>query len=299
MNNTLTGPVALLKSSWAFYRAHWKTLVSLVAVPYLAVLVGNVLSASGKDAGLLPLIIVGALLSIAGAVFMVVATSGTISAVDKLSKNPAEAVSFRAQYKIGLGLFWALVLVGIIRGVGSMGSFFLFVIPGIMFVVYTAFCAFALVVDGKHGISAFTESFAIVRGRWWKTLGRFVVLGLVYIVLFLIVAGLEYALGQVGRSVIVVNILNGILTLAFMPFALIYSYHLYVELRTTRREGDTTAFKRWLIAFMVIGVIGFVMLFLSIPLVALNQARIKAQSLQAGLTVPTGTDIPTNGNLVK
>jgi hypothetical protein len=62
-------------------------------------------------------------------------------------------------------------------------------------------------------------------------------------------------------SVVLALLLQVILTGAMGPIAITYTYKLYVSLKSTRMSGvHTGTFKKWLIAFLVIGIIAVILI---------------------------------------
>ncbi len=261
----ITGPVELLKSAWSFYRSHWKQLCAVVLIPYAAMYIGSVLQSTKNPL----LLILGILVSIAGGVYLIAGYAALVDAMKKIAADPSGSLSLKAQFKAGFSIFWPMVLVGLITYVVTLGSMLVFIIPGFIVGIYISFGLFALVLDGKRGFSALTESFSVVRGRWWHVFGRLIVVGLVNAVLMLIIVGLLYV-SSAGTTV--TAIARVIVNIAFIPFALTYLYHLYSSLKATRSpEVQTKNFKRWLVVFLIV----FVLFVFTIPVIlaSLNSAR--------------------------
>lgn len=70
-------------------------------------------------------------------------------------------------------LFAVLFLTGLI----TLFGFLLFIIPGLIFLVWFSFAAIIAVIEGK-GVSAIKESKALVAGRFWPVAGRLFVLSI-------------------------------------------------------------------------------------------------------------------------
>ncbi len=255
----LESPSSLLKSSWAFFKTNWKILTLIVGLPTAVMTVGQLLTLTGNAV----LIVIAVILSIAAAIFSVASSPAAIDTVRTIIKDPSIVITLKGQYKVGFGFFWAVVLVAILQGLVAFGSIVLFVIPGIIVSLYIGMSMFACVLDGKKGLSTLTESYSLVRNRWWAVLGRLVILGLVfigiYIVYSIIVAGLMFLVNLIiGSSAVVVATLitNLIINVVVSSFVMVYMYKLYSALKVTRQADVTTvAFRKWLIAFIVIGVL--------------------------------------------
>jgi hypothetical protein len=204
--------------------------------------------------------------------------------------EPSAVIDLKSQYKLGFGLFWSLALVGLIACFSFLGSFVILVIPGVVVAVYATMYITSVVIDGKRGFSAFTESYSLVKGRWWGVFGRMlffsVVIGIPYLVLFFLVSLALMALGVDSHSASG-NSISSLISLAISasitPLAYSYIYKLYMSLKATRQaEVSTVAFKRWMIAFTIIGPIAFFLIIAStISLAVLNGYRQAAEARSA------------------
>jgi len=293
MNPQLTGPAALFSSAWKLYRDHWKIIVPIVILPALGSYIGQLLALTHSVAPA----VIGGLIGVAAAIFSIAMAPALINAIHRLSTEPGALITLKGQYRIGFGLFWPVILLGIINGLVVFGSFFFLVIPAIIVGVYCCFYAFALVIDGKRGFSALTESYSLVKGRWWPVLGRLLFFIVAYIFVWLILAGLAFVLGKAfgvhapvagtaisTGSFVIGMVVNLIGTSILIPLGLVYMYGLYMSLKATREASvETGFFKKWLIAFICVGVAGVVMSFVAAPLILLSLARSRASSAEADL----------------
>ncbi len=69
-------------------------------------------------------------------------------------------------------VFWSYLWVSILVGVITLLGTIALVIPGIIFFVWFAFSALAVVLDGKKGNEALFASKAVVKGRFFSVLWR-------------------------------------------------------------------------------------------------------------------------------
>jgi len=148
----------------------------------------------------------------------------------------------------------------------TYGSIVLLVIPGILVGVYTCLSLFTFVIDGKRGFGALIESYSLVKGRWWATFGRLVLLaivcavaGIIYEIVMLILASV---LGAMLPSV-VVSILVALAVFVFeaglVSYIMVYMYQLYTALKKTRTVGvSDTVIRPWLISFLILGIFVFI-----------------------------------------
>jgi hypothetical protein len=256
-----TGPVKLFSDSWNFYKAHWKILVPIVIFPSLLVIIGQIFGKTGSDSGSVILMVLSALFMLAGFIATIAMQPAAVNTLRTLHSDSSSPVKFWDQYKFGFKWFWWVLLLIIVQGFILLGSTILFLVPGIIVAGYVSMYLFALVLDEKKGFSAFTESYSVIKGRWWGTLGRVLFLGLIYVIASIIVSIIGKILTSPlppasSLSVSISLVLSLLLSVVFGPLSLVYVFKLYLSLKETRLLNvPTSAFKKWLIAFLVIGII--------------------------------------------
>lgn len=314
VNAKLIGPIELVSSSWKLFRAHWKLLISIVILPSAITTVAQLLFNTGYPA----FVILGLILIVVAILLGIVMQPAAISAIHRLSVETGAQLTVKGQYKIGFTYFWSIVLLIILQVFIMIGSFALLIIPGIIVSTYVGMYILARVLDDKRGFAAFSESFSLVKGRWWKVIGRLLFMGLVFAVFALVVSGLGYILnlisgfGPKSEGAIAVSLLASLVSNAILgPLALVYIYKLYVSLKSTRLSGVSTAmFKKWLVAFLVIGIVALVAALAILPaivLTSLGSAREKAAEAYANAMAQQaeverlvqesiGTTSPVQGN---
>lgn len=86
----------------------------------------------------------------------------------------------------------ALYVLGV--GIGLLAL----IVPGIYLAIRWFFAAQAAVVDGMGPVGALRRSGELVRDRWWRTLGRLLVAGLVFGLVVLLLGLLAAAAGSNG-----------------------------------------------------------------------------------------------------
>lgn len=276
----LDGPITLFKFGWNLLIKHWGKLLIVMIVPMVIFVVGVLFIVTGSTITT----VLGVLVMITGIAFSIASVPATIKIIHKVTVSPETLISIKEEYKFGFSVFWSFLLVSIIGGLVSAGSFTLLIIPGIFIAVCIITYKFSFIVDEKRGFSALIESFSLVRGRWWKVFGRVLFMILVVFVAYLINFGLSYLVGMLPT---VLEIIFGIIvgfafTVFYSSFSYAYLYRLYVSLKQSRAtDVSTSTFRGWIIAFLCIGAIliplAFLGAFSSIVLASLNVARGKAQ----------------------
>jgi F0F1-type ATP synthase membrane subunit c/vacuolar-type H+-ATPase subunit K len=293
----IDGPTQLFSFGCKLLTGHWKVLVPILILPSISSYIGQLLAQTHQ----IVFVIIGVLISIASAGFSVAMVPAVVNAVHRISTDPSATFSLKGQYKFGFSYFWPVILIGLILGFVNIGSLVLLVIPGIVIWVYSCLYLFALVIDDKRGFSALTESYALVRGRWWPVFGRILFLGLAMFIIWLILLGVVFIIGAASGlhisslvqtsgqpasfsfTVFIISaILNLIGTCVIAPIGIGYVYKMYVSLKSVRNPNiQTKTFKRWLIAFTIIGPVVIIMMFISMYLLWASQLDWKSDSYRA------------------
>ncbi len=209
----------LLGSSLALYKQHlWK----LIGVQLAQVLAGFLFA---------PLMVVAVLSGPAAAMWVIGGMTFVFLALTTLVTLTSiyifhQGMGVGGALKLAFGSFFSYLWLVIAVTLTIMGGSLLLVVPGIIFAGWFVLSIYVFVVEGKKGFGAMMASKEYVRGYWWDVMGRLLVLGLIsaaFQLLFMLPAMLG---GQTVQ-----NILGSISNLLFAPFALIYSYLIYQNLK--------------------------------------------------------------------
>jgi hypothetical protein len=234
---------SLFGKSWARYKGHFWTLVQICLLPAFVIAVGDLLMSRQAESA----VILGSIINIIGIAVTIMATVALITAI-------AHGMDFGHAYDRGVKLFWPAVLIAALNLFVLFGGFLIFIIPGILFIVWVAFANYALVLDGKHGLDALLTSKEYVKGYWWETFGR----GLLLFVLFFVVMLVLYLPSLYFFGEVVGGAVYAILLLLFVPFSFCYSFEFYDNLRRLKPElagQPVKEGKRLFIVFMILGII--------------------------------------------
>ena len=100
---------------------------------------------------------------------------------------------------------WGYLLITILIWFFIILAYLFFFIPGVIISVYLAFSVFVFIDEEKRNMDALKRSWSLVKGNWWKVFGR--------VVLCLILS---------------------------MPFAIIFMYLIYLELKKIKETQIST-----------------------------------------------------------
>lgn len=128
-------------------------------------------------------------------------------------------------------VFWRLLVVSLLFGIGVGIGFLLFIIPGLVLMVMWALVAPVTVLERPGILGAFGRSRELVRGNGWSVFGVLVIV-FVAVALISIAAGTaSNSLGSVGRALVQWGV-----NAAVAPLSALSASVLYFALRSHPHE---------------------------------------------------------------
>jgi Fe2+ transport system protein B len=215
----------VIGEAWNLYKAHWRHLLSISFVVYLAVaIIGVVLVALLTWFGA----ILAALISLVALFWL---QAALVKAVDDIRDGRAD-LSVGDTFEAARAHLAAVLVAGLIAVIGIGIGFVLLIIPGLVLLTFWCVIIPTIVLEGKSAGESFGRSFDLVRGHFWRVLGIIVLTVVIYfgfeIVLSLILSPLADWLKNFVSSVV-----SGTLTAPF--FALVLTL-LYFRLRDAQEQ---------------------------------------------------------------
>jgi zinc-ribbon domain len=209
---------ALFSNAWTIYKRRVWTLLSLdliVLIPML-LLFGSIYFVHLLFPDLRTVTPLLAGVVIAGLIAVLIASlwgqTALVFAVTDDALTSREALE-KGWHRLGT-FAWLSLLMGFI----VMGGFWLLIVPGLIFLVWFFFGQFFLAGDDERGMNALLKSKAYVKGHFFAVLLRLFVVWLIGV-----------ALGMLP-------LIGPILSALFVPFAMIFAFLVYRELREIK--GD-------------------------------------------------------------
>jgi len=207
----------LFKESWQLFQRRFATLIGLYLLSMLAFtlpvgITFGLAMLAGMTRGGGAFVLTGLVGLLAGlylgfrcfAAFLHAVADDRLAFGEALEKGPA--------------LILPLIWVGFLSGFIITGGLFLFVIPGIIFMVWFFFAQFILVKEDVRGMKALLKSREYVRGEWFDVALR-----------LLLIWAASVLIG-------VIPLAGPILCIAFFPYIMIFHYLIYRDLR--EMKGD-------------------------------------------------------------
>ena len=139
-------------------------------------------------------------------------------------------LKIKEAFKRARPYFWKFIIVNLFVGILVMLWGLLFIIPGIIFLVYYFFAEWVLIFEDYEGMSALRRSKELVKGYWWSVFGRFLTFGLIHlaIILVLSIPLIFIEEGSVLESIW--NFATSMLDIIISIIFAIYSYLIYKDL---------------------------------------------------------------------
>lgn len=126
-------------------------------------------------------------------IYLFISLAG-ILAVKKVVDS--ENLSIKETFTLSWKRLWGFFLVSVLVFLVDLGGTILLVIPGIIFAIWFSFSTFVF-VDKELGTKAsMSKSRALVKGRFWAILGRFIIFGLFGATLGLAASYIPYNIGS-------------------------------------------------------------------------------------------------------
>jgi len=244
----------LIAKSWLLTRQNWWYLLKLILVPVILVVVGQLLNVlilwlgSLADNGTV-MAVVGILAAIITFLFMLVAIWGffafAFGVVHIENKMSLWQIYTRSAGRI-LPLIWtSLIIIALV-----VPGFAIFIIPGIILMVWFSLAQYICLDEGTWGLAAIWKSKELVRGYWWSVVARFMAVQalmmiVIYSMMYILGLGgavlglISAALGSVGAVISIIGLIIGyviylIVMLLLSIFAQVYMAQVYHGIKDTK-----------------------------------------------------------------
>ena len=294
ITHNLTSIPNLYRAVLSFFGKNWKELLFLLGLPIgikdlFAYINPFIFSAVGHMNSLIYVsyYLVSLLIVFVLPLFILYSVAVTIKYISAaLDGRKALGKAYIETFSIIFPFIWIVILAYLC----FFGASILFIIPGIVLLVYLQ-PALYLVIEGKYrGLSALSAAFQLVTGKWWKVFGRlisnvilifiadalviFIFVGVAY--LFSHAAGSLFQFGKEHLSI--VSLASALSYWITSVFSVLYYFFLYrsiletgehnlVDVEIKKTKGFFLGLSIWgcvsivVIFFALISIIGFVSLY--------------------------------------
>lgn len=207
----------LLKESWGFVKKHANIVAWYVGVlTLISALTSDVTIDLVSNTAFAPLLAIGVFVT---TIFVIINSWAMMHVV---SQEPDVVLNYKISFDWAAKNFFPLIWTSVAAFFAILFGYILLVIPGVILSVYLYFAIYANVIDGEVGIKALKQSYRVVKGHWWNTAWKLVVLGFYMFVLYIpvallmgIIIGLlevfgESTYGIFGAEIILLGISGGV-----------------------------------------------------------------------------------------
>jgi hypothetical protein len=173
---------------------------------------------------------------------------GVLVSVGLLSTSLSKSkFSFKELMENGKSRYWKFFGFSVVIFVFVLLLTLLLIIPGIIFGVYWIFAA-CIFLDKKETIKkSLKKSKEMVKGRWWKTFGFYLLFGLILIgfsivisivnapsaaiMMFHILNGTEFGIGLLITNSVLSMVYNFLVSLIGVPLSVLFVKNFYFEMK--------------------------------------------------------------------
>jgi hypothetical protein len=208
-------PGAVVSRIWQIYRDQFVVLISAALVIYAIEFV--LLLVLGSGASIALAILIGALS---------ILYQGMVVELVQDVQDGRRDHSIGGLIRSVEPVFWPLVGVSILFGIGLAIGFILFIIPGLILMVLWAVVAPVTVLERPGVFAAFGRSRELVRGNGWNVFGVIILVFLAVIVIVVAAGLVSSPLGTVGRALV-----QWAVDAALAPITALSASVLYFSLR--------------------------------------------------------------------
>jgi hypothetical protein len=227
-------PGAIVREAWELYKAHWRTFVPLALIVYIVL--GLVTLVFALLLGWLGALI-GGLASIVGTFWL---QGALVEAVQDV-RDGKQDLSIGELFQRVQPRLPALIVAGILAGLGIALGFVLLIIPGLFLLTIWSLIVPTIVLEGKSAGESFGRSRELVKGHGWQVFGVIVITIGAVIVASIIVSLLTFWLPD-GVDEFARSLISNTVVVPFIACAWTLMYFALAQGRSTAPAGAAEAY---------------------------------------------------------
>ncbi|MGR9053477.1 MAG: YciC family protein [Gammaproteobacteria bacterium] len=237
----------ILDSSFRLYILSFKKLVGLAFIVAIISMIFNIVIQSimpeiqdnsdpAAMMSILPTLIGGSILVGLLSMFFYIAMVYRLDNVaNEIEDNFGEALA------AGFRKFPTMLLASILYTLACGLGFVLLVIPGLILSLSLIFYPFLIIVEEESAFEALKSSHKLVWGNWWRTMGVFMVPGVVLFIVFMMLGILAGLFASAEPGISWVDVVNNLMMVIYMPFLYGLGYTQYQDLKLRAYGADLEA----------------------------------------------------------
>lgn len=191
------------------------TICLLIPVFLLSILGGLMTGGSSNTDYSLGAVVLSLIVMVGFVVIMYWFGAADVVMVNNIAEGKLATV--KETLKLGWARTSKYFVTSFFTGLVVIIGFVLFIIPGIIFSVWFSFAHLIAILENENGIESMKKSKALVKGNFWPILGRFILIGVIAVVISMVIQ--------------LIPVLGGILVAFISPLFILYQVLLYRNLR--------------------------------------------------------------------
>ncbi len=277
-SNTTSRPYlsasATLREAWSLYKQRLSILLGIAAISAAFIMLTAVVS---FYASILTSIMW--LLVIMASIWSQIAI---IYAIQDNQKGIGVFEAYRRGWHKLFNYWWVVFLVGAV----TTGGLFLFIIPGIVFMVWFCLAGLVLITEDTRGINALLKSREYVRGKWGSMFWRLIFINLYFLIMVIaIIIPFSIIAALIGGAFIgAVNIIMQLIVyFVIAPLAITYLFLVYKNFRDAKPNLVFSPTKKQKNTFFFIAMLGPIIAIAIIAYVTIRVGTYRARSRDTSL----------------
>ena len=160
----MTPTEGVIGEAWGHYKAHWRHLLPIALVVYVAIaIIGALLTLVLGWFGAL----VAAIISLVGLFWV---QGALVKAVEDIRDGRAD-LSLGETFDRVRPQLGSIIVAGLLAGLGIVVGLVLLIVPGLVLMTWWAVIIPVVVLEGSSAGAAFSRSRELVRGYGWNVFG--------------------------------------------------------------------------------------------------------------------------------
>lgn len=234
----------LLKRTFQIYKSRILVFLGIMIIPFL---VSLLVFGSAFLLKILKVPWVWFIVAIIGYFVLVIVNLWSRVSLLYVIKEREQKIGIKESFRKGWHKIISYLWLSILAGFIIMGGYLLFIIPGIILGVWFSLASYVLVSEDKKGMTALLRSKQLIKGYWGKVFWRFLVLGLI-VLLISLVAGF-------------IPLVRNIIYLFIAPFSITFGFLIYENLKQLKEGIPFEPPKRKTkVGFILIGILGLILI---------------------------------------
>lgn len=207
----------VIREAWQLYKAHWRHLLPIAFVVYLAIaIVGALLTAVLTWVGAL----IAALISLVGLFWV----QGALATAVEDIRDGRPDLSLGETFSRVRPQLAAIVVAGLLAGIGIFVGLLLLIVPGLVLMTWWVLIIPVIALERTSAGTAFSRSRELVRGNGWNVFGVIIITIAAIIVANIIVSIALFWLPDEVQGFLQ-SLVSNTLVAPFMAVALTLTYY--------------------------------------------------------------------------